>query len=186
MIYPTQGGKFMNTQTKAVLAATWFGVGLIPPVIRKGMAGTYGSIAALPLCWLMVWLYWYTAFGPLLYAAAVIGLLAVGLWCVPIAEEALGPRTDWKGKTKTRDQNQIVIDEVWGMMYACYPIAVMHPSNPLTAFAAALLLFRVFDIAKPWPVRQFDRIKTPMGVMLDDMVAGAWAAIGVIAVILLL
>ena len=153
----------------ALLVATWFGSGLIPPVILTGMAGTYGSLAALPLCYIALVL------SPLWYAILVLCVFCVGIWSVPAAEKMLGPRKDWQGKIRERDQNEIVIDEVLGMLVTYTPLLwVRH--NAL-AFLVAFAAFRLFDIVKPWPARYFDRAENSMGVMLDDVVAGIYAAL---------
>ncbi len=158
----------------AVLIATWFGSGLIPPIILRGMAGTYGSLAAVPLCWLIVTLVREPSHGILSisyeYPAAVWLLYIVGHVVVPRAERLLGACLDWKGEAKTRDQNQIVIDEVFGMVITCWPLTWLPVENWWLAYGLAFGLFRLFDIWKPWPIRKID------AVMLDDAVAGAYAA----------
>lgn len=166
----------------AVRIATWFQSGLIRPVLFKGMAGTYGSFFALPFCLLVL----VTArkFGTTIgndmalyfYATVCLGIFFSGMLVVPTAELELGPRTDWKGKTKERDQNEIVIDEVFGMLISCIPLlfvaelTVMH-------FIIAFAFFRFFDIVKIPPTRFFDRMKNAFGVMADDLIAGIYAAI---------
>ncbi|MCL5436219.1 MAG: phosphatidylglycerophosphatase A [Patescibacteria group bacterium] len=99
------------------------------------------------------------------------------MWCVPLAEVALGPRRDWKGRVRTRDQNQIVIDEVLGMLIVRAPVT--SPRHAAVLFPVAFGLFRLFDITKPWPIKFFDRKKSAFGVMWDDVVAGCYAAFGV-------
>lgn len=155
----------------AVFIATWFYTGLIPPVFLKGMAGTYGSLFALPLCYLCL------SLSKPLYVIMVVVILFLGLWSVPIAEVALGPRTDWKGKTKKRDQNQIVIDEVFGMLIVCSPLLQANPAFYGVGLASAFLLFRCFDIVKVWPINWFDSVESVWGVMFDDYVAGWYSAI---------
>lgn len=157
-----------------VLIATWFYSGLIPPVILKGMAGTYGSFFSIPLCYLLL----ITKQGTeLFYGVAMMLILFLGLWCVPKAEILLGPRTDWKNKTRTRDQNQIVIDETFGMLTACYPLALIDFNSYWLVFGIAFALFRFFDIVKIPPIKYFDNMKNACGVMFDDFVAGIYAAI---------
>jgi phosphatidylglycerophosphatase A len=164
----------------AVVIATWFYTGLIPPVLLKGMAGTYGSLFSLPLCWLLINFYWREpVVGMWCYFVAFLAVLITGLWSVPIAESTLGAQTDWQGKQRKHDQNQIVIDEVWGMLIACYPIAILHPRRIVLVFLIAFGLFRFFDTVKPWPAGYFDRLNSAFGVMMDDLAAGVWAAIGV-------
>lgn len=159
----------------AVLVATWFYTGLIPPFLLKGMAGTYGSFFAIPLCYLSLYLSleWFRPF----YIMMVIVILFLGLLSISIAEDALGPRTDWKGKTKTRDQNQIVIDEVFGMMIACSAFLDHSPEFYGIGIGLAFFLFRFFDIVKVWPAKFFDGIETSWGVMMDDYVAGVYASV---------
>lgn len=154
----------------AVLIATWFYAGLIPPVIFRGMAGTYGSFFSIPFVWAVLYL------SPWLYFVVLCLIYNVGIWSVPITEHILGPRTDWKGKTKTRDQNQIVIDETFGMLVTCAFLSPTHPSICLLLLVG-FGFFRLFDIIKPWPTKYFDRMETEDGVMLDDLVAGVYALI---------
>ena len=179
-------GKNFSEKT-SVLIATWFGSGLIRPVILKGMAGTYGSLASIPLCYLVLWfvrnLMNYFDFAQItaIYLMILIVIYNFGSFTVPLAQKVLGPRRDWKGKIKDRDQNEIVIDEVLGMLVACYPVAFMKIElfswpTALMIFLA-FLYFRFFDIVKFWPIRQFDDMKTAFGVMMDDVVAGVYAAL---------
>lgn len=152
----------------AIIVATWFGSGLVHPIFFRGMAGTYGSLAALPLAYAV-------SSQTYLYLSIIPLLFLLGLWSIPIAENELGPRMDWRGKIKRRDQNQIVIDEVLGMMVACIPLLWID-NNHLKIMLNAFWLFRLFDIAKITPIGYFDRMKNPIGVMLDDVVAGIYSA----------
>jgi phosphatidylglycerophosphatase A len=85
------------------------------------------------------------------------------------------------------DPEWIVIDEVAGQWVALFPVsygAAMMNVDILRlwpGWIAAFVLFRLFDIRKPWLVGRADRMGGPLGVMLDDIVAGVFAAIGVIA-----
>ena len=158
----------------AFLTATWFGSGLIPPIIVNGMAGTYGSFFSIPLCYAALLAGKHI---PLLYGGIMILIFLVGLWSVPKAETLLGPRTDWKGKTRTQDQNQIVIDETLGMLVTCYPLLYFPAGSTLLRLLAAFILFRVFDIIKVPPTKVFDRMHDAFGVMFDDVIAGTYASI---------
>ena len=168
----TKGDRMRNKI--AMLIATWFYSGLIPPIILKGMAGTYGSFFSIPLCYLLlkteqgVWLS---------YEAVTILILLLGLWCVPKAEILLGAKTDWKNKTKTHDQNQIVIDETFGMLITCYPLTLINFNSCCLVFGIAFALFRFFDIIKVPPAKYFDKMENALGVMFDDLVAGIYSAI---------
>jgi phosphatidylglycerophosphatase A len=137
----------------ASLLATWFGAGLLPVA-----PGTWGSLAALPFGWAIA-----TLFGPpaLLIAAAIV--FCVGWWAAAQVGRASG----------VADQGSIVIDEVAGQWLT---LAVVPPSA--AAYVLGFLLFRLFDITKPWPVSAAERsIPGGLGVMADDIVAGIYAAI---------
>jgi phosphatidylglycerophosphatase A len=137
----------------AVLVATWFGVGLLP-----GMPGTWGSFAALPCAWAIVHLA-----GPAVLAVAAMLVFALGWWAAGRLAAASG----------YEDPGFIVVDEV----AAQWLVLALAPLD-WRAYAAALLLFRVFDIAKPWPARAIERrVKGGFGIMLDDIVAALYAAL---------
>lgn len=157
----------------SVLIASWFYTGFIPPILFRGMAGTYGSFFSLPLCWAL--LHFDKQESVLWFLAVSVVIFILGLASVETAEKAIGPRTDWKGKTKTHDQNQIVIDETLGMLFACMPLSVTPVTHLYWALFLAFLLFRLFDIVKVWPATIFDKAHTPAGVMLDDAIAGCYA-----------
>lgn len=159
----------------AVLLGTWFYSGLIPPVIITGMAGTYGSLFSVPLCYVLLVVASKGMVIPYYLTVGTVFLL--GLWSVPRAELALGPRTDWRGKTKARDQNQIVIDETFGMLVTCYPLILMGVFPHWFSLGLVFALFRFFDIVKVPPTRFFDNMKNAFGVMFDDFVAAVYAGV---------
>ena len=91
------------------------------------------------------------------------------------------------------DPQEIVIDEVVGQLVSCIPISFniwWFNSNGFSIFSfdwiIAFAIFRVFDIWKPWPINIADRIKSAFGVMLDDLIAGAYSAIVIYGLILAL
>lgn len=137
------------------------------------MAGTYGTIASIPLCTFALWQ--GRVHGAAVYVLIAAGVFFIGLWCVPKAERLLGPRTNWHGKTKTHDQNQIVIDETFGMFVTCVPL-LWCPQVSFNAVLIAFLLFRLLDMIKVPPSRFFDNMPNSVGVMMDDGVAGVYAA----------
>ena len=149
------------------LIATVGGVGYLRPA-----PGTWGSAAALPLAWLL-----HVLGGPWLLAIGVIASFFMGLWATV---------QDSEGKDD-HDPSEIVIDELAGQWIAFLPVSIgaAHAGAALTAlwpgWIAAFLLFRLFDIWKPGPVGWADRRGDAMGVMLDDVIAGVFAAIGVMA-----
>lgn len=140
----------------AMLMATWFGSGLLRPA-----PGTFGTLAAIPFGILIAWL-----FGPLGLLAAAIIFYFIGAWAAGRYCKATGEP----------DNQSIVIDEVVGLWIAAIP-AQMHWQLWVWAF----VLFRFFDIVKPWPASYFDRKKNWGGhsVILDDVIAGIYALMGV-------
>ena len=151
----------------SALVATFFGVGHLRPA-----PGTWGSLAALPAGWLVI-----VFAGPWGLAIAAALVFAAGLWAT--ARETAG--------SDDHDPSEIVIDEVAGQWIALLPLAFGAANAGVGVLAlwpgwiAAFVLFRLFDIWKPGPVGWADRRGDPLGVMLDDVIAGAMAALGVIA-----
>ena len=141
------------------LLATWFGSGLIPKA-----PGTMGSLAALPFAWALL------AFcGPWELAVASVAVFAVGIWASGRYADALG----------RSDPGEVVIDEVAGQWIALIPAPLLADKLWL-AFAAGFVLFRLFDIIKPWPISWAERrFSGAWGIMIDDVIAGVFAAIGV-------
>jgi phosphatidylglycerophosphatase A len=141
----------------AALIATFFGSGLLKPA-----SGTFGSLAALPPGLLIAER--FGASGLLIGAALAYGL---GHWA----------STVWINGTEDKDPSPIVIDEVAGLWLTL----TLAPLTPLGA-ALAFGVFRFFDIVKPWPVRWADKnIGGATGIMLDDILAGIWAALVLLA-----
>jgi phosphatidylglycerophosphatase A len=137
----------------ANLIATWFGVGLLPKA-----PGTWGSLSALPFAWLIA------SYGGQLWLFVAAGILfAVGC----IAAQGYGSANG------SADAPEIVVDEVAGQWLT---LAVVPPE--LFLYLAGFILFRIADIVKPWPASLVDRkMKSGFGVMLDDVVAAAYASI---------
>ncbi len=137
----------------AFVLGTWFGSGRAPVA-----SGTFGSLAALPFAWAIMF------FGgrPYLLAAAVI-VYFIGVWSADVIMR----------ETNTEDPGQIVIDEVVGQWLAL----LATPLDPF-GYAIGFLLFRFFDILKPWPACWADsKLHSATGVMLDDVFAGLYALI---------
>jgi phosphatidylglycerophosphatase A len=128
-----------------------FGSGL-----AKYMPGTFGTIAALPLYWALQ----YTS--PWVYAVVTILSVVVGIFICGQAANKLA----------TQDFGGIVWDEIAGLLISLYGL----PFNWQTVLAG-FVLFRLLDIIKPWPIRWFDKhVHGGFGIMLDDVVAGLFAA----------
>jgi len=117
--------------------------------------GTVASILALPFAWLIAW-----SGGRFALLLAGIVALAVGAWASEL----------YVAHTKTFDPKECVIDELAGQWLAC----AFAPLS-FTGFTLAFVLFRLFDIWKPWPVRQAEHLHGGVGVMADDVVAALMA-----------
>lgn len=136
----------------ALWLATGFGLGLIPIA-----SGTFGTLIALPV----VWLFWdYFSFGPVFQTLVAVVLSLVAIPICSVAERCYG----------TKDDGRIVADE-----YMTFPLCMIGlPWNPwvlLTAFVSC----RFFDIAKPAPADQLQRIKGGTGIVIDDVVASLYS-----------
>ncbi|PWR04071.1 phosphatidylglycerophosphatase A [Meridianimarinicoccus roseus] len=143
-------------------------VGLLRPA-----PGTWGSAAALPAGYAL-----HVAGGfPLLVLGTLVAL-GLGWWAARAEERATG----------AHDPGEIVIDEAVGIWIALMPLSggLWHAGAdpwvfPWPGWVGAFVLFRLFDIWKPGPVGWADRQPGAAGVMLDDVIAGLMAALGVAA-----
>ncbi len=144
----------------AELIATWFGSGYLPKA-----PGTWGSLAALPFAWVILSFFP----GPYVLLVASAILLPVGVWASTLHSETLG----------THDAGEIVVDEVVGQW-----IVLSVAPFSLLGWLAAFVLFRIFDVLKPWPISWIDkRISGGWGIMLDDVVAGIFGALSVLLIV---
>ena len=134
------------------MLATTFGLGLLP--LAPGTFGTLGGVA----------LFW--ALQPVpdaLRWVAYVVLVAVGSWSAARMGKALG----------SNDHDSIVIDETLGMA-----LLLEITSGGWAGTASAFVLFRIFDVLKPWPIYLADRGEHGgFFVILDDLLAAAWAAV---------
>ncbi len=149
----------MTTQKKttwAWLIATFFGAGY-----GKPGPGTYGSCAAVLL--------WYAAahiFTPTPTTLAIATTIAAIL----ITAIGIPASTITALESGREDPGFVVIDEVAGQLFA---LILMRPNWQHALLA--LLLFRLFDIFKPWPIRKLEALPEGTGIMLDDVAAGLLA-----------
>ncbi|MDG1767984.1 MAG: phosphatidylglycerophosphatase A [Yoonia sp.] len=153
--------------TLVSLIATVGGVGHLRPA-----PGTWGSLAGLVLGWALASI---TGWIGLLIGTVIV--FYVGRWATDMVTRG----------TDNHDPSEVVVDEVAGQWVALLPVVIgasMSNSALLDlwpGWIAAFALFRLFDIKKPWIVGHYDRMDTPHGVMMDDICAGAMAAVGVVA-----
>ncbi|MFT4707238.1 MAG: phosphatidylglycerophosphatase A [Ascidiaceihabitans sp.] len=151
----------------ATIIGTVFGVGYIRPA-----PGTWGSLVALPWAWLL-----HVLGGFPILLLGVIAAFLKGWWATSKMTEG----------SDDHDPSEIVIDEVVGQWIALLPLSYAAWSNDIPVhvmwpgWIAAFALFRLFDIWKPWIIGWADRRGDALGVMLDDVIAGVFAAIGVMA-----
>ncbi|MEL7151287.1 MAG: phosphatidylglycerophosphatase A, partial [Pseudomonadota bacterium] len=149
----------------------FFGVGYLKPA-----PGTWGSLAAFPAAWVLV-----TLGGPYLLIFTLGLFFSLGI-------AATQQEMD---ETGAHDPGWIVIDEVVGQWIALLPVAFgaartgASPLDLWPGLLAAFLFFRLFDIWKPGPVGWADRKDSATGVMLDDVIAGFFAALVVVLLALL-
>ena len=134
------------------LAATVFGIGYI----GKG-AGTVAAIAGC-ICWYLLWAGNYPPFLPIVITFIIT---AIGVWAGNKVEPIWG-----------KDHNRVVIDEVAGMFVTLLFIPVT-----IKYILAGLILFRFFDIVKPFYIRKLELLPGGWGVMFDDIAAGLYANI---------
>ena len=163
--------KFPNLLKPSHIFATLFGVGLLPFA-----PGTWGSLFGLIL-------FFYTNIylsidSQLFYFLLLVIILSAFFVCY-FATKELGD--------DEKDQKSIVIDELAGVWIAFIPVSgIVMMQDFLTYSILAFLAFRVFDIWKPYPIGYIDKkIKNYLGVVLDDLVAGLYAAITIWLILIL-
>ena len=120
--------------------------------------GTAGSAVAV----LILWVVPFSRAGLLLFLVAVT---LVGTWAAHRAERLLG----------AKDPGVIVIDEIAGMTLAVAPF-----TPTLAVLAVGFVLFRVFDVTKPFPARASQHAAGGIGIMVDDLIAGLYALIVIV------
>lgn len=155
----TDAQRRILTSSFAGWLACGFGSGLTPVA-----QGTFGSLAAI-LPWLLL-----RHLSLSLYVLVIVLGFAVGVWACNVAGRALG----------VDDHRSLVWDEFIGQWIALIPALLA----PWWAVVIGFVLFRLFDVWKPWPIRWLDRhLKGGMGVMVDDVVAGIFAAVVLVVVL---
>lgn len=139
----------------ARVIATWFGAGYAPAA-----PGTAGSLAAIAVAW---GVHYYTGvqWGSFAYMAMLLFPLAV--WSANVVARTSG----------LEDPQIVVVDEVVGQWLTLAGAATLNWKTWLAAF----LLFRLFDIWKPFPVRRMERLPGGLGIVADDALAGVYGAL---------
>jgi phosphatidylglycerophosphatase A len=146
----------------AYALATGFGAGRAPVA-----PGTFGALEGVALFLAFTAIAARLSLLPrlsfVLLAAINVALFAIGVWASNRACDLLG----------VKDPSQIVVDEISGQLIALTPLA---GSASVTGVVAAFVLFRLFDIVKPYPIRKLEGLPAGFGVMSDDALAGIYSA----------
>jgi phosphatidylglycerophosphatase A len=155
------------------LAIATCGVGYLPLA-----PGTWGSLVGVGLYVLLrlavfpkISTEGNQALYSLIFLALEISVIAVitvlGVWAASLTERVL----------RTKDPGKVVVDEVAGQLIALLPIPLAAETGWAYWLIPAFLLFRFFDIVKPYPARKLESLHGGLGIMADDLVAGVYAAI---------
>ena len=136
------------------LAIATCGVGYLPLI-----PGTFGSLVGVGVFLVL------SKVGSISLLVAILAFTFAGIWAASRAEALLG----------RKDPGKIVVDEVAGQLIALFPLVFAAWSIKLVIIS--FILFRFFDIVKPYPANRLQDLEGGMGVMCDDLVAGAYAAI---------
>jgi phosphatidylglycerophosphatase A len=134
-----------------LLLAEGCGLGCLPVA-----PGTFGSLPGVPLGWLL----WHWQVPVQLRLALWLVMFLIG---IPLCQRAAFLR----GK---KDPGSVVWDEI-----AAFPLIFSMIHDSWMMLVGGFLLFRVFDIVKPWPVKRFERLPGGLGIMADDQIAALYA-----------
>ena len=141
------------------LAISTFGVGYLPL-----MPGTWGSLVAVGI---------FLGFTQLVKGNALVALVLVSIVVVTFVGIWAASRTE--ALSGRKDPGKIVVDEVAGQLISLFPLTLfVHWS--IVAVIISFILFRFFDIVKPYPARRLEALKGGFGVMCDGLIAGVYAA----------
>ena len=137
------------------LAIATCGVGYLPLA-----PGTFGSLVGVGIFWLLV------RANPLMIVAVIFAVTCAGIWAGSRIEQLSG----------RKDPGKVVVDEVAGQMIALFPL-ILFARWSIVAVIVSFILFRFFDIVKPYPANRLQDLDGGTGIMFDDLVAGVYGAI---------
>ena len=151
------------------LAIATFGVGFLPLA-----PGTWGSLVGLGIYLLLRFI--ALDLGQVLFLVVqlivILGITLSGIWAASQTERITG----------RKDPSKVVVDEVAGQLIACLPVALVpFWSSWKIWIIVSFILFRFFDIVKPYPARQMEHLHGGLGIMCDDLIAGLYGALIVFA-----
>ena len=133
----------------AFILSSCFGLGLIPVA-----SGTFGSLAGIPLAVAL------THVGPIAHAYILFFFVLLSVWAAGRSAGAL----------ENDDPAEVVIDETAGQLLTLF----LLPPTGLN-LSLGFILFRLFDILKPYPIRRLEKVGGGAGIVLDDLLAGVYA-----------
>jgi phosphatidylglycerophosphatase A len=145
----------MKVSDVLALAIATCGVGYLPL-----MPGTFGSLLAVAIFLLLV------KVSAALVLIAILVFTFTGIWA--------GSRTE--ALSGRKDPGKVVVDEVAGQLIALFPLTLFSRWSTI-AVIISFILFRFFDIVKPYPADKLQGLNGGMGIMCDDLVAGAYAGV---------
>ena len=141
-----------------MLLATGFGSGMIRPY-----SGSWGSIPPTFLAWAI-----QRQGNDLVFIASTLAVIAISIWAADRAEPLFG-----------HDSGRIVIDE-WAGIFVCY----LGLPAQMWIMIPVFVLFRIFDVWKPWPARRLESLPGGLGVTADDLMAAVYTNLAVRVVLL--
>ena len=145
----------IRVQDYVALAIATCGVGYLPLA-----PGTFGSLISVAVFLLLV------PIGTGTMLVMIVAVTAAGIWAGSRTEEISG----------RKDPGKVVVDEVAGQLIALLPLAIFAYWS-IWAVIVSFILFRFFDIVKPYPANRLQELHGGIGIMLDDLIAGVYAAV---------
>ncbi len=153
--------RYNGGMQKAEMLTSCFGLGKIPVA-----PGTFGSLGPVVMFQVLAYLW------PAANAWVMVFFLLAGSWvCLQYSSAVIAA-------TGNKDPQQVVADEVAGQALVMLFIALLRPEHICNTVALGFLLFRLFDIVKPWPCRRLEELPGGVGILADDLMAGIYACIG--------
>ena len=145
------------------LALATFGVGYLPIA-----PGTLGSLVGVLIFLAARRMALVLGINDILIEVLLIVVITLlGIWAASQTERLAG----------RKDPAKVVVDEVSGQMISLFPLVLFRWWPVAPAVIISFILFRFFDIVKPYPARQFERLRSGLGIMADDLVAGLYGAV---------
>ena len=142
------------------LVISTFGVGYLPLA-----PGTWGSLVAVGI---------FLGFAQVVKGNVLVAVVLVSIVAVTFAGIWAASRTEALANRK--DPSKVVVDEVAGQLISLFPLTLFAHWS-IVVVIISFILFRFFDIVKPYPARRLEALKGGFGIMCDDLIAGVYAAL---------